>query len=297
MQASCPICENYDKRIVGKSKVNNLAIKFIEKDYNIVQCNNCKLYYVSPTIEFSDKQWSQLYHSEYFSSQTEWLLKKRTEELAKRFEQAESLLVKNSKINFLDVGAGEGKALLEAAKRNWISTGIDIVDNRIEEAKSDKINFIETKFLEYSFPDNHFDFIYMDSVLEHVLNPKEYLKKIKRILKPGGIVYIGVPNENSLFNDVRKMIFYFIGRKHISVRIKPFDTPYHVVGFNKKSLKYLINDLNFKILIFRNIGRRFEFLSSKPYQPIFWVMLLLTPIDFLAVILKKDYYYQTFITK
>ncbi|HAB52289.1 MAG TPA: hypothetical protein DCE80_08990, partial [Ignavibacteriales bacterium] len=60
---------------------------------------------------------------------------------------------------FLDIGAGEGKTLVEGLNRGWYVTGIDIVDNRINDAKEDGIKFIRAKFLEYEFPKNHFDFL------------------------------------------------------------------------------------------------------------------------------------------
>jgi 2-polyprenyl-3-methyl-5-hydroxy-6-metoxy-1,4-benzoquinol methylase len=44
-------------------------------------------------------------------------------------------------VKFLDIGTGEGKTLIAGLERNWDVTGIDIVDNRIPEAKTDKINF------------------------------------------------------------------------------------------------------------------------------------------------------------
>ena len=201
-------------------------------------------------------------------------------------------------ISFLDIGSGEGKALIEALKRGWNVYGIDIVDNRLDTARVEGIKFIKANFIEYQFPENHFDFIYMDSVLEHVLNPKEYLLKIKKILKTGGVLYVGVPNEDSLFNDIRKIAYFLTGRKNVSVKIKPFYSPYHVIGFNKKSLTYIFNKINLKILFMRNFGRKFDFLSYNPNTKGFWFSLLfLLPVEFLGKIFNKDIYYEAYITK
>ena len=153
-------------------------------------------------------------------------------------------------------------------------------------------------FLEQQFSENYFDFIYLDSVLEHVLNPIEYLIKIKRILKAGGILYVGVPNEDSLFNDVRRIVFNFIGRRGISEKLKPFDSPYHVTGFNLISFKYLISKLDLKIKYFRNFGRKFDFLSSPPNKKGFWISLFfLFPIEIVGYIIKRDVYFEAYLTK
>jgi len=297
MNSICPQCNSAQYKIIGKPKTNGISINFINMDYNVVQCTNCDIYYVAPQISFSDEQWSKLYNNEYFSSQSGWLIRKRAKELSHRFDKAINYLP-NKKINFLDIGSGEGKTLIEGLKRGWNVTGIDIVDNRIDEAKVKGIKFITSQFLQYDFPENNFDFIYLDSVLEHVLNPDEYLLKIKKLLKVGGIVYVGIPNEDSLFNYVRRIIFILIGKKNISVKIKPFDSPYHVIGFNNKSLKYIINKINLKILYMRNFGRKFDFLSHRPNQRGFWIgLFFLLPIEFIGHLLNKDVYFEVYLTK
>lgn len=298
MNQSCPVCSSNNFNIVGDPKPNKIALKFFNKDYKVVKCNNCSTYYVQPFIDFTDSQWAELYNSEYFSFQSEWLSNKRKKELSERFNKATSFLKDPDKINFLDIGAGEGKTLIEGLNRNWNVTGIDIVDNRIEEAKSDQINFLSGKFLEIDLPENSFDFIYLDSVLEHVLQPVEYLMKIKKILKPGGILYLGIPNEDCLFNFIRKFVFRIMGRGNISEKLKPFDSPYHVVGFNKSSFNYLINKTNFRVKYFRNFGRKFDFLSYKISSKAFWIgFFFLLPVEYIGYLTKTDVYFEAYLTK
>lgn len=298
MAGYCPICGSPEFKILGKSKTNSISEKFINKEYRVVKCKDCCAYFVVPQIEFTVNQWAELYNSEYFSSQSNWLIKQRAKELKQRFDKAESFLHGNENIKFLDIGTGEGKTLLEGSLRGWDVTGIDIVDNRIDTARNSKIKFISAKFLEYNFHENHFDFIYLDSVLEHVLDPVEYLIKIRKILKPGGVVYVGVPNEDSLFNDIRKIIFKVIGRNEITEKIKPFDSPYHVIGFNFSSLNSILKKQNFGIKYFRNFGRKFDFLSSSPNKKKFWISLFfLLPIEFAGYIIKRDVYFEAYLTK
>jgi SAM-dependent methyltransferase len=274
----CPICKSTGFKVLGRSKTNSISASIIKKDYKVVQCNVCCSYYVMPLIEFSNDQ--------------------RAKELKQRLNKAEKYLKNNTIINFLDIGAGEGNTLIAGIERGWEVTGIDIVDNRIERAKINKIRFIKTNFLEHEFPENYFDFIYLDSVLEHVLNPIEYLIKIKNILKIGGILYIGVPNEDSLFNDVRAMVFKLIGRKGISVKIQPFSSPYHVIGFNLYSLNFLIKKIDMEIKIFRNFGRKFDFLSTPPNNKGFWISLFfLFPIEVLGYFTKRDVYFEVYLSK
>jgi len=297
MNPHCSICGFAEFKIVGKPKVNHISKLFINKDYFVVQCLNCKGYYVTPYISFTADQWKQLYNSEYFSSQTKWLLKKREKELIERFDKVEEYLSKSS-IYFLDIGTGEGNASIEALKRGWKVSSIDITDNRIEKSKNISIEFTEGYFIEHDFGSKEFDFIYLDSVLEHVLNPKEYLLKINKLLKKDGIVYIGVPNEDSLFNFIKKIVFFLIGRKDISTKIKPFDSPYHVIGFNEVSLKKALSLASLKIVRWQNIGRKFDFLSQSPNQRGFWIgLFFLLPVEFLGKLIKKDVYFSVYAKK
>ncbi len=299
MKDCCPICNSNKKKEIGLPRTNLISKKFVDREFKIVQCDYCQLYYVSPKIDFSSDQWSELYNSEYFSNQSNWLVKKRRKELAERFGKARSLIEnKSQKLRYLDVGAGEGKGLLEANKRGWEATGIDIVDNRLQEAKLSGIKFIKSNLLESDLPENHFDFIYVDSVVEHVLNPFEYLSKIKKLLSKGGVIYIGVPNEDCLFNSVRKLAFKVAGKKNESEKIKPFDSPYHVIGFNKYSLKYFFEKVELTVLKKRNFGRKFDFLSYPPTSKSFWVSLFfLFPVEYPGQLIQRDIYFEAYLSK
>lgn len=294
----CPICYKAEVKIIGYPKINSISINFIDREYKIVQCNNCLIYFVLPQINFTDEEWTQLYNSEYFIHQSKWLIKQRAKELRQRFDKAAGYLQNKRDIQLLDVGTGEGKALVEGKQRGWDVTGIDIVDNRIDYAKDCGIKFICAKFLEYELPDNSFDFVYFDSVLEHVLDPAAYLIKIKKVLRPGGIVYIGVPNEDSLFNSIRRLVFNLTGRKQLSEKLKPFDSPYHVTGFNIQSLEFIIKRTGLEIKYFRNFGRKMDFLSYSILTKGFWISLLfLFPIEMIGYIIKKDVYLESYLIK
>lgn len=299
MNDCCPVCKSTQRSVIGSPKTNSISAKFVNEDYKVVQCSNCQLYYITPPISFDNNQWAELYNSEYFSDQSNLLIKRRKKELSERFDVTQKLLKNNgTKIKYLDVGAGEGKGLLEANRRGWEPTGIDIVDNRLQEAKIPGIKFIKSNLLDSNLQENYFDFIYVDSVVEHVLNPVDYLTKIKSLLRPGGLIYVGVPNEDCLFNSVRKLIFKLTGKRNESEKIKPFDIPYHVIGFNDHSLKYFFDKIGLVVLKKRNFGRKFDFLSYPVASKSFWISLFfLFPVEYPGQLLKKDIYFEAYLTK
>jgi SAM-dependent methyltransferase len=47
------------------------------------------------------------------------------------------------------------------------------------------------------FPDGEFDFVYLMQVIEHISQPHEFLDEVRRVLKPGGTLYLAMPNAAS----------------------------------------------------------------------------------------------------
>ena len=48
------------------------------------------------------------------------------------------------------------------------------------------MDFIQGNAENLNFPDNEFDLVFSNSVLEHVKNPKKALQEMYRVIKPGG---------------------------------------------------------------------------------------------------------------
>jgi ubiquinone/menaquinone biosynthesis C-methylase UbiE len=81
------------------------------------------------------------------------------------------------------------KASIEIAKNTHAYSVIHQVDLN---------NFDERNFEDYY---DHFDCIALLDVLEHVLNPKQVLQRLKRFLKEGGFFVISLPN--IAFGDIK----------------------------------------------------------------------------------------------
>lgn len=291
----CPVCTNNRGVLTGPPKISRQAEKFIRAGYSIVQCSNCGYYFVHPVIDLTQAEWQHLYDDSYFTEMTNWHKKYRLLDIEIRFSKLKDYC--NNKIeNYLDVGCGEGFGLLEASRRGWSTYGIDISDNRIEEAKTNSINFLAGDIFNAKFPDNLFDCIYMDSVLEHLTDPIPYLIELNRIIKKGGILYIGVPDEDSLFNAVKKILYRLTGNP-VSEKIKPFVTPYHVGGFNKISLPFAASEAKFKVIELRNFAAHFEFRKYSVSSRNFWLHLILLPVDLTAILFGNEIYLEAYLKK
>jgi SAM-dependent methyltransferase len=296
MKNICPLCKISDYKRIGYPDVGEKSQKIIKINYSVVQCNNCRFYFIDPPINFLQEEWEYLYNDDYFSKSTNWHLKQREKDRKERFNKLQNYSSAEIK-NFLDIGCGEGYTLLEAFNRGWDSYGLDIHDHRTEEIKKINSRFIKGDLFKASFPDNYFDVVYLDSVLEHVNNPLEYLTEINRILKNRGLIYIGVPNEDSMLNDFRKLIFLLLGKNDLSEKLMPFKSPYHIGGFNSFSLDFIVEKTKFSIKNKRNFACRTEFLKYSFLSREFLTALLFYPIYLLAVPFRKEVYFELYLEK
>lgn len=108
----------------------------------------------------------------------------------------------------LDIGCGAaGKTMYYASQGVEKIVGMDIVPHYKDEAEalaqelgfSDRFEFVVGDAAQADFPDNTFDTIIMNDAMEHVDRPDLVLAEARRILKPGGRLYVNFPPINHPF--------------------------------------------------------------------------------------------------
>ena len=102
------------------------------------------------------------------------------------------LLPENAKI--LDIGAGFGKDVNCFCNSGFDCIGIDFCDEFINKSKElyTNVEIYKMSFLEIEFPENTFDALWSRGTLFHI-SKKDFclvMKKLRVILKPGGVFYI-----------------------------------------------------------------------------------------------------------
>lgn len=107
----------------------------------------------------------------------------------------------------LDFGCGDGFFARLVFGKNKIIVGLDLFNNqRIEEAKKEKVYKKITLYdgNKIPYPDNYFNTVISNCVLEHIPNIKLSLNEIYRVLKPGGYFLTSVMTdqwEKNLFGS------------------------------------------------------------------------------------------------
>lgn len=100
--------------------------------------------------------------------------------------------------NLLDVGCGIGWVVDEANGRGFKALGIDSDFSYIHAGKKYLKCELIVSSLEKFKTDKKFDVIVLKHILEHIVDPKGFLQKVRRLLKPNGVVVVSCPNMHSL---------------------------------------------------------------------------------------------------
>lgn len=146
----------------------------------------------------------------------------------------------------LDIGTGFGYLLEVAAEMGFDCYGIDISKKAVEVSSKkfpSKIKCGDLASADYD--PEYFDAISIVDVLEHIPNPHESIAEAKRILKPGGLLFIISPNSSSITR-------LLAGKNWFQYKYE------HVLYFNKKSLKFLLKKHSFELLDFKLNRKRFN---------------------------------------
>lgn len=133
-----------------------------------------------------------------------------------------------------DFGCLGGEKLVEYSERGWRVAGLDLNRKGIARAKTriPEGNFY-CQDLNSFCPQEPYDVVRSDNVIEHVLNPKETLVKLRTLLRPNGRILLMVPHGRAL--SIR-----LCGKYSVNYWI-----PFHLNLFTIRSLRYLLEDVGF----------------------------------------------------
>jgi cyclopropane fatty-acyl-phospholipid synthase-like methyltransferase len=145
----------------------------------------------------------------------------------------------------LDIGAANGFFVSLARQEGFDAFGLEISHEAVEWAL--KLNRpVEVGTIETSSFKNQFQFVTALDVLEHIEKPREFLEAVNLALNPGGYLLINVPYVSSLTAKLS-------GKKWHA-----FLPPEHWFYFNRKSLRYILEELGFEVIHQQSISKSFS---------------------------------------
>ncbi|MEK6881309.1 MAG: class I SAM-dependent methyltransferase [Nanoarchaeota archaeon] len=115
--------------------------------------------------------------------------------------------IKKSRLRVLDIGCGAGHALWWAKNLGYNAFGLDMPWVKKPKFLEDYRYYTDINKLQKDF-EKAFNIVWCWHTLEHSEKPKEFLKKIKSLVKPGGKLYLEIPESTLLLNGFEKEEIY-----------------------------------------------------------------------------------------
>ncbi|MDP1727135.1 MAG: class I SAM-dependent methyltransferase [Bacteroidota bacterium] len=169
----------------------------------------------------------------------------------------------------LEIGCGEGsfsKQLIAQGIECW---GIEPDDASAERAASKLFKVIHAKLEDaiHQIPENYFDVIIFNDVLEHMLYPKDNLKLLKSKLSESGKIITSIPN----FRYIKNLFQVAVKGEWEYTDSGILDYT-HFRFFTQKSSKKLFEECGYKVEMIKGINPT----KSIKYQLLAFIFSLLT---------------------
>jgi len=281
---NCDICGNKKFKFLFSIRDKNMGIP---GKFNMVECKKCGLFFINPRPSFKELDKYYSLEEYYFNNKIRksyqnnkikfrlflynlYFNKNKKNVLLKIMFSPIKFMLRSTKISpnkkILDIGCSSGQFISEMKELGLIPHGIEPINFNSKVAK--ELN-IKKDLIGAKYNDDYFDIITLNHVLEHINNPNEILKEIKRILSPNGYLIIGVPNKHCL-------AYWIFGKNWYQL-----DVPRHLMTYSDKLLIKFLKKKEFKI-----VGTLYNSRPSQFVESLFFTLNIRNPNKIMVKIIE-----------
>jgi ubiquinone/menaquinone biosynthesis C-methylase UbiE len=234
--SQCILCGNTERKPLIR-----------QGEWSVLRCTGCGLGVLDPRPD--KHELGDLYQTNYLGDLYGEGVAVDSQGMKRRLSQETHRIrfFRRAKKNgrLLDIGCGMGYFLAACRDRGYQVEGMDISDDSASYVRDHlKIPLAVGTVDEIDYPPASFDIITMWHFLEHSPDPRLYLEKARKWLKPDGLLVVDVPNYTS--TDARCEWHQWRG----------WHLPFHLYHFTPKSLRGLLAKQGFRTI------RRKSYLSG-----------------------------------
>lgn len=232
-----------------------------QKYCTLLVCKVCGLIWTNP-VKFKTSD-SILTSREVFWA--EEVYQAGAESQKKRFrEQLECILKKiglaeAKSLKLLEVGCGMGFFLDVCEEYGIDARGCDVAEKALKFANRNSPR-ARAGTLDSHYPDNSFDLICGFNLIEHLPHPLELIKQAERVLRPGGILVLETPIQESMFHRLAR-IGYLLSKGEI--RFYGMHPGGHCCKLSRKTFRFVCEEMGFECLYQKRISSPFKELWGK----------------------------------
>lgn len=215
----CPVCGSNDylvkikptKEILDPKLLYGAASGIMGTQY-IVECKGCTVLYENP--RFDDNVILQSYmQSDETGHDSQFHMRVRSFVKALKRNQ-KHIPPPGAKV--LDIGTAGGAFLDAAALHGYDVWGLEPSAHLVEKGKKRGLKILQGTIEDNNFEKGSFDMVCLWDVIEHLTNPAESLKIIKKLLKPDGVLLINYPDISTFQAKIFGKHFWWLISVHIT---------------------------------------------------------------------------------
>lgn len=266
----CNLCQSPSARYKFSAKGDS------HREFDIFECLRCGVAFTFPV---PDKEELEKYYGHGYYGEDVRRLHLIKEVFLQLFQTGRRKAIEayRRKGRLMDIGCGDGRFLKEMVGYGWDVYGLERGKVRADLLKEiEGIKYYNGELVHFNFPSNYFDVVTLWHVLEHLYDPFSELREIARILKRDGLLFMAMPNFDSLQANFGQGQWFHL------------DPPRHLWHFSPKSLSFILENSGF-ILKPQN-------LLSYPYNLFGWWQTALNrcglPFNHLYHFLKREEFYK-----
>lgn len=207
----CKFCNN--PRVIEKDCINSFF--YSNKTYILYECENCG-------CQFFDMNQHAISIDEMYESLANEKVQLSTQFSPRQYwiDQKNSILkiLNHQPTSILDIGCRTGDFLMHF-NRDIIRDGVEISNACAEIATKRGLEIFNQNIEDLSFK-RTYDIVTAYNILEHLINPKKFLKNLTSIIKKEGVIAILIPTHDcvkvKLLRKFRKRWHMYIPPEHLN---------------------------------------------------------------------------------
>jgi 2-polyprenyl-3-methyl-5-hydroxy-6-metoxy-1,4-benzoquinol methylase len=235
----CNLCGADNTRLLFKLPVRPQHVGVFNRDiWDIVRCQECGLIYENPRADTVARDYYYTFdNAGDFAFVQDWFLDNADFNRSTCKQILRAIHHHHPAGKLLDVGCGTGNFLTEAQKAGFDVSGQDVSPYFVEYCRTHYDFQVYSGELEtLNLPESSFDCITSFDVIEHVRYPKQLLKEMRRLVKPGGLVVVGTHDIGNLFARL-----YGVNWRHMGAMG-------HITYFTRQTLARMMQECELTIV-------------------------------------------------
>jgi 2-polyprenyl-3-methyl-5-hydroxy-6-metoxy-1,4-benzoquinol methylase len=205
-----------------------------EGDYVMVRCLRCGFIYQNPR----PLQRELLKAYQTYLPETEEEIEAWGRMMEPVFRRGADLIERSMRRGrLLDVGTGYGFFLALMQSRGWEVTGLEVSPTGASYGRKRwGLSILSQPWEQVSFPEGQFDVVTAFYVIEHLPDPRSFLREVHRILRPEGLILVRYPHTTPI-----KTVLSFM-------RIKNdlYHLPFHLSDFSPRTMHTALGRTGFE---------------------------------------------------